>query len=266
MKTFKKILIVMIAMVTIASCQVTDEDTVAEVASEAGMIINVVTTPTSSILGSPEGGVDLKDAKVNITNAYLDLTVRLSSGNLDNISKIEVVKSFNGGAEVSLGESTTLPYNIVISNLTDLLADTGVVESDLRIGDDLSFKTKVHKKDGSVFYYSTSLGDYSLVVNCSSNLAAAYSISLSSGVYTCTVTEVSPGVYYADRVPFFSNAYWFEFTDTCGVLKMTDFQYNPGNQLEGFGYVAANGDLVWESVSVGGTSVDGWDIVMPRLP
>ncbi|MDY0780082.1 hypothetical protein [Tenacibaculum sp. IB213877] len=251
MKKFKNIFLAMVGVLTIASCE-TNADTVAEIKDEAGFLINVSATSNSSILGSPEVGVDLEDATVSITNAYLNMTVSKTGGSLDNLEKIEIVKSFNGGEEIVLGESTTLPYNLVIDNLDDLLSNTGVVESDLRIGDVLSFRTKVTQKDGDVYYYNSSMGNYSLVVNCSSDLAGDYSWGSSQPLLT--LEEISPGVYRMPYLGNFASSYWIEFQDVCGILTITDWQYassNPITQNEP-GYVDEDGNLVFPSLDVAG--------------
>lgn len=226
MKNLKNIFLALAAVLSIVACE-TDADTVAVVADEAGLLVNVSATSNSSILGSPEAGVDLEDAIVTVTNAYLDMTVSMTAGTISSLDKIEIVKSFNGGAEVSLGESTTLPYNLVVSNLADLLAGTGVTENDLRIGDILSFRTKVHKTDGSVYYYNSSMGDYSIVINCASDLVGTYTSNFlpacdggAAGV--ATVTEVSPGRYWVSSMARYTfnpgKCIGFYMIDVCGVL------------------------------------------------
>ena len=238
MKNLKNIFLALAAVFSIVACE-TDADTVAEIADEAGLLVNVSTTSDSAILGSPEVGVDIADAMVTVSDANLDMTVSMTSGTTDQLEKIEIVKSFNGGAEVSLGESTTLPYNLVVDNLTDLLAGTGVVESDLRIGDVLSLRTKVHKTDGSVYYYNSSMGDFDIVINCASDLAGEY---FSAFLPACdggdagyaTVTEISPGRYWVSSMARYTFTpgicIGFNMVDVCGVLSYD------GGDLEDNGY------------------------------
>ncbi|MBU2939367.1 hypothetical protein KO494_07425 [Lacinutrix sp. C3R15] len=251
MKNLKNIFLAFAALFSIVACE-TDADTVAEIADEAGLIVDVTATANSSILGSPEAGVDLEDAIVTITNAYLDMTVSQTAGTTASLEKIEIVKSFNGGTEISLAESTTLPYNLVISDLESLLAGTGVTESDLRIGDVLSFRTKVYKTDGSVYYFNSSMGDYSLVVNCSSDLAGTYAINYTSGLQNHIVTELGPGLYEIDSMMGWPGAgYAVTFTDTCGELSLIDeWQYS--NPIYAEGYVDNDGNIVWTTSGVDG--------------
>jgi hypothetical protein len=264
MKNLKNIFLALAAVLSIVACE-TDADTVAVIADEAGFLVNVTATSNSSILGSPESGVNLEDAQVTITNAYLNMTVSQTAGTTASLDKVEIVKSFNGGEEISLGESTSLPYNLEVATLDELLAGTGVTESDLRIGDVLDFKTKVYKTDGSVYYFNASMGNYSLVVNCSSNLAGTYTIAYSSGVLPHVVIELSPGLYQINTMMGWpTSTYWTNFTDTCGVIRIdNDWQFSGGNPATGIGYVDNDGNLVWTSVTIEGTSQDGnqWTMI-----
>ncbi|MGB0974289.1 MAG: hypothetical protein ACPGU9_04780 [Flavobacteriaceae bacterium] len=227
MKNLRNIFLAMVGVLTIASCE-TDADTVAEVHDEASFLVQVSTTSNSAILGSPEAGVDLEDAELTITNAYLNLTVtQMSSGTLSTFDKIEIVKSYNGGEEVSLGESSTLPYTLEVTTLTELLSGTGIAEADMRIGDELLIRTKIHKTDGSVYYYNVSMGNYSMIVNCASNLAGTYTNGLlpdcdGSGGGIATVTEVSPGRYWVSSMARYrflpDKCIGFYMIDVCGVL------------------------------------------------
>lgn len=249
MKNIKILLLAMLVITGLASCE-TDVDPVNDVADEAGMLINVSATSNSSILGSPEAGVDLKDAVVTITNAYLNMTVTKTQGNLDNIQNIEIVKSFNGGQESVLAETTTLPFNLEVSSLDELLSGTGLTENDLRIGDELAVRVRVTQNDGQVYYYNNAMGLYSLVVNCSSDLAGTYTINYSSGPGTHIVTELSPGTYQISSMfGWPTSGYTVKFTDVCGKLTLiNDWQFS--NTIYGEGFVDANGNLVWTSTGV----------------
>ncbi|WP_298780626.1 hypothetical protein [uncultured Polaribacter sp.] len=262
MKHIKNIFIAIASIIAFTACE-SNIDTVAEIADEPGMIISVSASSDSSILGSPEVGVDLDDATVTITNAYLDYTIALASGTLDNISKIEIVKSFNGGEDIVLSETTTLPYNLVIDNLDDLISGIDVTVDDLRIGDVLAIKARVTQNDGDVYYYNSAL-EYQLVINCSSDLAGTYTVYYSSGSYTYTITELSPGKYQSDQMLGWpTSGYWVNFTDTCGILSMSinEWAFAGGYPITAEGYVDADGSLVWPSVSVEGI-FDGYSYTM----
>jgi len=266
MKKVKNLFILLISMITIISCGITDEDTIAVVHDEAGALIRLVTSPSSSILGNPESGIDLKDAIVSVTNASLDLKIELTSGNLDNISKIEVLKSYNGSAEVVLGETTTLPYDLIVDNLNDLISGTNITPVDLRIGDVLKIRVRVTQTDGDVYYYNSS-SEYNLVVNCSSNLAGTYTVDGTSGRAIYNVIELSPGKYQSDQMLGWpTSGYWVNFTDTCGILSfnINEWRFSGGNPVSGEGYVDSDGNLVWTSVSVAGTGLQGGSFTMVK--
>lgn len=226
MKNFRNIFIAMVGVLTIAACD-TDAETVAEVHDEAGFLVQVSTTSDSAILGSPEAGVALEDAEITISTARLDMSVALTSGNLNSLDRVEIVKSYNGGDEIMLAETTTLPYNLVVDGITDLLSGTGASEAGLRIGDELLIRTKVYKTDGSVYYYNTTMGHVSLVVNCASDLAGTYTNAEipdceGTGGDIAYVTEVTPGRYRVSSMPRYSwtsgNCIFFYMIDVCGVL------------------------------------------------
>ncbi|MCX7547875.1 hypothetical protein OS188_07910 [Xanthomarina sp. F1114] len=266
-KYFTKIMILAL-MVSIFSCDTDDQAEVLNDANTAGALVSVSATPNSSILGQPEPGVDLDDALVEITNAYLNMTVSSVNGSMDNISKIQIVKSYNGGEEAVAGESTTLPFNLEIDNLTDLLSGTGVVEDDLRIGGVLLLRTKVFTTDGNVYYYSTGMGNYSMVVNCSSNLAGLYYNpavpAACNADNLATVTEVSPGRYFVSSMSDYNFVpdicIGFYMIDVCGVLTYDggDLEDNGYSGAPGHGIVNADGSFTFtaylDAASYEGTS------------
>ena len=246
-------------LLALTACE-TDPETVAEVADEAGMLIQVTASSDSSILGTPAGGVPLEDAEVSVTNAALDMTISMTSGSLDKIAKLEIVKSFNGGSEVILAETTTLPYNLVIQDLDGLLAGTGVVENDLRIGNVLAFRTRITQTDGDVYYYNSGMGNYEIIVNCSSNLTGNYAVistrddgnTYDQGIEA--IVAVSPGYYKTVTTGGWAAGtiapdQGFNFQDTCNTLTVPNQDLAQGyysNDVTGRdgGEVLANGDLV----------------------
>ena len=256
MKTLKINILAILGLLLVTGCSndIEDYDTVAEIHDEAGATVQVSATSNSAILGNPEPGVPLDEAMVTITTAYLDMTVSLSAGNLDTIDRIQIVKSFNGGSEIVLGESTTLPYNLVVDNLEDILAGTGVDESELRIGDIVSIRTKVIQTDGDFYYYNSSMGNYSLTINCASDLAGVYSNPYLPQAVVCngptsTVTEVSPGRYWVSSMTGYSfgagGCIGFYMLDVCGQLTYDggDLEDNGYSGEGGFGQVNADGSF-----------------------
>ncbi len=200
MKNLKYITLAVFSLVLLFSCE-TDEDTVAKVADETGVLINVSSQSSGAFLGSPEQGIDIPMAPVTISDASLNLVVTQVSGSLSNISKMEVVKSLNGGPEVSVAESSTLPFTVELNSVDELLSGLGISESDLRIGDELVFKVKAIQTDGDVYYYNASMGVFKLVLNCSYDLTGTYTMtnSVCASVETVTISQNADGTWFASQ-------------------------------------------------------------------
>ncbi len=92
-------------------------------------------------------------------------------------------------------------------------------------------------------------------VGCKTNLARNY---VASNGKPATVTKVAPNLYRSSYFPIFAADYWFEFTDVCGELEITDWQFQGGNPITRTGggsvkgYISPTGALVFEKVNVGG--------------
>lgn len=89
---------------------------------------------------------------------------------------------------------------------------------------------------------------------CFSDLAGNYAW----GTYQplLALTQVSPGTYRMPYLGRFSSIYWLEFSDVCGVLTVTDWQFQGSNPItqNAPGFVDTNGDLVFPSLDVAGVS------------
>jgi len=261
MKKINYILSLLVIAFTI-SCD-SDPDNLAPAADTGGVILNVDQS-SGSILGAPAAGVDLADAEVTFATVALDFDARINLGTEAGISKYEIVKTLNGGDEVSITETPSLPFNLVYTNITEYVDGFGIAPTDLRIGDVFTFKVKIHQTDGDVYYYSPGMGQFSVVVNCSSSLAGMYQVnvvrddgaSYDHGIQE--IVEISPGYYKT-----LTTGGWgagtiapdqgFNFNDTCNTLTV------PGQGLcQGYysntvggtdaggndGQVQGNGDLV----------------------
>ena len=96
-----------------------------------------------------------------------------------------------------------------------------------------------------------------LFVGCATNLVGTYT----RGARTATITKIAPNEYYSDYFPTFSAYYWFTFTDVCGELQITDWQFQGGNPITGtttdnvFGFVSPNGNITFEHANVAGVSI-----------
>lgn len=95
-----------------------------------------------------------------------------------------------------------------------------------------------------------------IFVGCSTDLAGTYS----RGSKIATISKIAPNVYYSNYFPTFASDYWFEFSDVCGELQISDWQFQGGNPLTGtsspnvYGFVAPNGNLTFEHANVAGVS------------
>lgn len=90
-------------------------------------------------------------------------------------------------------------------------------------------------------------------VGCQSHLEGDYTDEFGN---TRTITKIGPVAYRVPYLPPFANEYWFEFEDICGVLTITDWQYQGSNPItqNGSGYVDENGNIVFPSLTVDGVS------------
>lgn len=95
-------------------------------------------------------------------------------------------------------------------------------------------------------------------IGCATSLQGTYKY----GSTVATITKIAPNKYRSTYLPTFASAYWFEFTDTCGELQITDWQYQGGNKMYVTGdenalpkgVILPNGDLKFEHVNVTGVS------------
>lgn len=234
MKKMKKInyfLMFALSLVLFLSCD-DDYDNTLPASDEAGVIIDV-SKSSGKLLGTPLNSEDLENTEIVFSAADVDLSflARMNLGNLDNIDKFELVKTFNGGAEVSLLESTTLPFDLEYETVDDYISGFGIAASDLRIGDIFEFAVKVYQNDGDVYYYASTIGKFSVVVNCASNLAGLYDVttvrddgaSKNHGIEE--IVEISPGYYKTVTTGTWAAGaiapdQGFNFNDTCSSLSL----------------------------------------------
>ncbi|MEZ4852725.1 hypothetical protein [Flavobacterium sp.] len=95
---------------------------------------------------------------------------------------------------------------------------------------------------------------------CVSALAGEYVINYTSGPQPITITEIGPGSYRASYFPTFASVYWWEFSDVCGNLVITDWQFQASNPISGTntpmpeGVVNPDGSITFTGVNVAGVS------------
>jgi len=86
---------------------------------------------------------------------------------------------------------------------------------------------------------------------CVSDLAGSYSNDQNAN--QAVITEIGPGSYRVSYLAPFASTYWFEFSDVCGVLTITNWEFQDSNPITALpGSVAADGSLVFPDVSVAG--------------
>lgn len=209
------------------------DDFLTGTAVEGGAIIAVNTDTEGKLLGVPSSQ-EFDVATVSFAEVSLDLEVILMSGGKD-VKGYEIVKSLNGGTESVVVAGTTLPLSASYNTATEFTDGLGVTESDLRIGDVISFRTKIIKNDGSSVYSFE--GTYNVTVSCSSDLAKTYDVSLhyvraSSAIdawYTFqdTFTVTGVGEYRSTRVghwtiPDLGGTPGMTITDLCGAITIPE--------------------------------------------
>jgi len=178
------------------------DDLMTDTATEGGAILAVSTATEGKLLGIPSSQ-DFDVATVSFAEVGLDMEVILMSGGWD-VQGYEIVKTLNGGAETVVVSGTSLPLTASYTTTEDYTNGLGVSPEDLRIGDVISFSTKIIRADGSAVYSNE--GTYNVTVSCSSDLAKTYDVSLHY-VRTSTGTDT-----------------WYSFQDTFSVTGVGEYR------------------------------------------
>lgn len=182
MKNIKYLLTMFFALTLLVGCEdETQPENDPNVLDEAGLLIDI-SSSGGALLGSPDSSLPIPEAPVTFSDVLLNFDMKQLSGSLDNVSKLEIVKIYNGDAnqgkpEISVAETSTLPFSFSYTTIEEFVAGTGMDVDDLRIGDSFTFRVKVHKTDGNVYYYSKGMGRVSLTVNCSYDLSGMYTMT-----------------------------------------------------------------------------------------
>jgi len=260
MKKLNYLLTMFFALTLFVGCD-TDPDNNAPAADEGGLTVYVGDS-SGKVLGTPLDANDLENTEIafNDADVELDFASRLSLGNYANASSFEVVKTLNGGNEVIVGQGATLPIDIVYSTIDEYVSGLGVAASDLRIGDVFTFKVKLYQADGDLYYFAPNMGEFSVTVNCASNLVGMYQVtatrddgaSWNQGIEP--IIEISPGYYKAKTTGGWAFGtiapdQGYNFNDVCSTLTVP-----PQDLAQGYysndvtpgdpGSVLPNGDLV----------------------
>jgi hypothetical protein len=256
MKTLKH-LSGLLDIVLVSSCDKKEEPITP--LDNSGTIIDT-SSSSGKILGTPAAGVSLENAAISFSAVELDFHTTLKSGNPNQVTKYELVKSFNGGPEASVEEHTTLPFNVSYSTIDEFIAGLGIAVGDIRIGDVFRFRVRAYKTDGAMYVYGTTISSFAIIVNCSSDLAGNYAVtatrddgnSWNQGIEA--VVEVSPGYYKTVTTGGWAAGtiapdQGFNFQDTCNSISVPDqglaqsYYSNAVTGRDG-SEVLANGDLI----------------------
>lgn len=172
MKNLRKTLIVLFAFSLLVSCDRDMDNHVTGDATEGGALIKFSTDVTAIAAGMPLG-TDLSTASVAFSETKLDITALLHLGGHD-VTKYEIVKTFNGTSESVVATGSELPLNVTYTTIAEFLDGTGVADSaTLRIGDQFKFKVKIYTNSG--VFYSREIQVVN--VGCSSSLAGNYHVT-----------------------------------------------------------------------------------------
>jgi len=197
-------------------------------------VITTLAGTSGKLLGNAINPSDLENSEVVLTDANAELSIKLSiqSGSFaKNVRKYEIVKTFNGKNEVAIAETPTLPYTISYNSVAEYLNGFDLNYSDLRIGDQITFRIKVYTTSGEVYYQEgLPMSRYDVTVNCASDLAGAYRLVVkrNNGADVIfeneIISEVKAGYYkttstYRWDVGSIAPDLGFNFNDVCGTLN-----------------------------------------------
>lgn len=105
---------------------------------------------------------------------------------------------------------------------------------------------------------------------CPSLLEGNYTWTSGAGIVNpITVTKTGEGTYRASRFPYFISVYTWDFSDVCNNLNILTWEFQGSNPLTSTavpnGVKESNGDLRFNNMSVGGTSVQNRSFVYVKI-
>jgi len=232
----KKILnlLVVVSLVLLYSCEYNNsdfdtEDQLTGTAEEGGAIVAVHSSTVGKLLGVPSS-LDFENATVSFAEIELYMEVILMTGGSD-VSGYEITKSINNGLETTVATNVTLPITLTYTTVDEFLDGLGVSADALRIGDVITFRTKIIRTDGSVEFAGPNDGSYSVIISCSSDMAGFYNLTTArdNGADVSfpneMITEKGVGLYktestYRWAVGSIAPDQGLDFTDVCGELTV----------------------------------------------
>jgi len=247
------------------SCTDDDNDTLTG-SNTTGGLLNVETNAIAYIQGAPASDVYTADLSVfqgrdmvESVDVYKKFYHTDAATGVVSSSESAVLTSFSFPV-VDQHESYQVgfTYADLIAGLslngTALSSD----DSTLTIGDYWILTYVANLTDGTTAH--TNAKTTKVTVSCGSFLAGNYVINYTTGPQPIVVSALGGGLYYVDYFPTFSTAYWWEFSDVCGDLTITDWQYQSGNAISGtsspmpHGVVNTDGSITFTGVNVAGVS------------
>ena len=231
--------------------------------------------PNSTIVGFPTPAYS-ENFLTNIPNATFKIPVNLISyANetfpTDVVLKIEVDPSSTAVAGTN--------FETPASNIVTIPAGSNSASFELKVfpttfdpfaAKKVVFKiTSVNSNNGIIGQQFEKVA-ITLQGVCPSFLAGNYTLSSPAGAPS-VVTRVGEGKYRASRMAFFNATYWFEFSDVCDNLTITNWEYQGSNPISGTppplprGVKLPGGNLSFSGVNVGGTSVANRSFTMTKI-
>jgi len=246
MKKISNYLLLFVLTISMTSCLVDDTDPTAEF--DQGPNVAGFSNQSTDISGTTDGSsydFELPMSVVGPTSSEYteDITVTIS---------IDPSSTAVEGTNFELPSKTlVLPAGAdYMANLPITLLTTGIT-------------APLEEAPVLVLSVTTADGETNLLPNgkkltitlnylCFSDLAGNYAWGTFQP--SLDLVQVSEGVYRMPYLANFGSVYWFEFKDVCGVLTITDWEYQGGNPITQNepGYIGSNGEIVFPSVDVAG--------------
>ncbi|AWM14282.1 hypothetical protein DI487_10725 [Flavobacterium sediminis] len=224
--------------------------------------------PTSTIVGFPEDQTTY-NFLTDVTEAQIDVPVNLISYANETFPSNDVVVSW----EVNTAETTAVEgvdFDFVqTSTSTTITQGNSAALIPFKVypivfdpADPKQIVLDMTVVDSNNAIIGAQYQKVTIILQgvCPSYLAGEYYINFASGPQDITIEEIGPGQYRASYFPTFASVYWWEFSDVCGDLVITDWQYQSGNAIYGtstpmpHGVINGDGSLTFSGVNVTGVS------------
>lgn len=254
MKKFKIYILLFVFTISFSSCLVEDETPT----DNFGKSPNLIGFNKSSIAANALADGTTTEVMIPLLvtgPTSLDITEDVNFSVEVDVSSTAVegthytLNTDNLSLSAADGLKTSIPVTIITAGIVPPLAEAPTLVLNLT----------TTSKNAVV---SGRTGQVSIAINylCFSKLAGDYVINFASGPKDVTVTKVSDGVYKASYLPPFTSTYWWEFSDVCNELTITDWQYDGSNPITGTsgprpkGTLNESGDITFTGVNVDGVS------------